>query len=197
MNVIEKRERDSCWFLSVFFSLCNQSGFSQNTCRRRYMGKLDNVLIHARIQKIQLWLFFFFCFLADEGREYPNTTISGPSSARQRNAILMAFAGVLIMAQTWMPIFKGILTRIAMKPYIFVIFHEGGGGSDILPPSGSAHVLIANAQTWHQCLLIQPEVYIVIWIFNYIHIRSNVCEQCMLCWVCGNLWYVLKLAKMA
>ena len=26
-------------------------------------------------------------FLVDEGREDPNTTISGPSSARQRNAI--------------------------------------------------------------------------------------------------------------
>ena len=31
-------------------------------------------------------VFFFFC-LVDEGREDPNTTISGPSSARQRNAI--------------------------------------------------------------------------------------------------------------
>ena len=30
-------------------------------------------------------------FLVDEGREDPNTTISGPSLARQRNAIYMAF----------------------------------------------------------------------------------------------------------
>ena len=30
-------------------------------------------------------------FLFGEGREDPNTTISGPSSTRQRNAILMAF----------------------------------------------------------------------------------------------------------
>ena len=30
---------------------------------------------------------FFFFFLADEGKENPNTTINGPSSARQRNAI--------------------------------------------------------------------------------------------------------------
>ena len=29
--------------------------------------------------------------LVDEGREDPNTTISGPSSASQRNAIYMAF----------------------------------------------------------------------------------------------------------
>ena len=36
--------------------------------------------------------FFFFCFfLVDEGIEDPNITINGPSSARQRNAIQMAF----------------------------------------------------------------------------------------------------------
>ena len=40
--------------------------------------------------------FFFFCFffvfyLVDEGRDGPNTTKSGPSSARQRNAIQMTF----------------------------------------------------------------------------------------------------------
>ena len=30
---------------------------------------------------------FFFSFLVDEGRKDPNTTISGPPSARQRNAM--------------------------------------------------------------------------------------------------------------
>ena len=49
-------------------------------------------LNHARIQKIlsegvQLLRFF----LVDESWEDPNTTLCGPSSARQRNAILMAF----------------------------------------------------------------------------------------------------------
>ena len=35
---------------------------------------------------------FGVCFdLVDEGREYPNTTIGGPSLACQRNAIQMAF----------------------------------------------------------------------------------------------------------
>ena len=34
----------------------------------------------------------FLCvFLVDEGREDPNTTVSGPSLARQQNAIKMAF----------------------------------------------------------------------------------------------------------
>ena len=33
----------------------------------------------------------FYVFLVDKGREDPNTNISGPSSARQRNAISMAY----------------------------------------------------------------------------------------------------------
>ena len=46
---------------------------------------------------------FFSSFLVDEEREDPNIIISGPSSARQRNAISMAFqwrfACVPMMAQ--------------------------------------------------------------------------------------------------
>ena len=34
---------------------------------------------------------YFFFFFVDEWRKDQNTTISGPSSARQRNAIEMAF----------------------------------------------------------------------------------------------------------
>ena len=34
---------------------------------------------------------FVFCFVLGEERKDPNTTISGPSLARQRNAIKMAF----------------------------------------------------------------------------------------------------------
>ena len=33
----------------------------------------------------------FFFVVVDEGIEYPNTAINGPSSTRQRNAIQMAF----------------------------------------------------------------------------------------------------------
>ena len=44
-------------------------------------------------------VFFFFFFLVDEGREDPSTTISGPSSARQRNTIKWRFAGGPMMAQ--------------------------------------------------------------------------------------------------
>ena len=41
---------------------------------------------------------FIFYFLVDEGREDPSTTISEPSSTRQRNAIKWRFAGVPMMA---------------------------------------------------------------------------------------------------
>ena len=34
---------------------------------------------------------FFFLFLVDKGIEDPNTALNGPSSARQRNAIEIAF----------------------------------------------------------------------------------------------------------
>ena len=34
--------------------------------------------------------FFYFDFLVDKGREDPNTTISGPLSAHQRNTIKIA-----------------------------------------------------------------------------------------------------------
>ena len=47
--------------------------------------------MHARIQEVlsegvQVWERFSF-LLVDEGREDANTTLSGPSSAHQRNAI--------------------------------------------------------------------------------------------------------------
>ena len=43
-------------------------------------------------QRVSNYCFFsFFSFLVDEGREDSKTTKSGPSSARQRNAIEMAF----------------------------------------------------------------------------------------------------------
>ena len=38
-------------------------------------------------------------FLVDEGREDQNTTISGPASVCQRNALKWRFAGVPMMAQ--------------------------------------------------------------------------------------------------
>ena len=45
------------------------------------------------------FFFFFFFFLVDEGWEDPSTTISGPSWARQRNAIKWRLTGVPMMPQ--------------------------------------------------------------------------------------------------
>ena len=78
---------------------------------------------------------FDVVFLVDEGREDPNTTKSGPSLARQRNAISLA-------GQSWpniecwlgsFVVLQEIRASIAKKNYIFVIFQ--GGGPDPLPPS--------------------------------------------------------------
>ena len=51
--------------------------------------------IHARIQKVlsegaNFDLVIFYNFLVDEGREGPNTILSGPSLTRQRNVVEMA-----------------------------------------------------------------------------------------------------------
>ena len=70
--------------------------------------------------------------LVDEGREDPSTTISGSSSARQRNAIKWrADDGPTLNAGLVAAIFQGIQTCIARKPYIFVCFQ---GGPDPLSP---------------------------------------------------------------
>ena len=79
-------------------------------------------------------IYYYYYYLVDEGREDPSTTISGPSSTRQRNAIKWRFAGVPMMAQHWMLAwqlcgFQGIQNSIAKKPYIFCEF------SDPPPPS--------------------------------------------------------------
>ena len=76
------------------------------------------------------------------GREDPNITQNGPSSARQRNAIEMAFRwrtddGPTLTAGL---VFDGIRTSISRKPCICVIFFLGGH-PDPLSPSGSTHAL--------------------------------------------------------
>ena len=40
-----------------------------------------------------------FVFIVDKEREHPSATLSGPSSARQRNAIKWRFAGMPMNAQ--------------------------------------------------------------------------------------------------
>ena len=81
--------------------------------------------------------FNFFLFF-DEGRNDSNTTISGPSTARQRNAIQMVFrwradGGPILNAG----FFTGDPTNIAKKLYIYVI-----GSGPPVPTSGSTHVYV-------------------------------------------------------
>ena len=68
--------------------------------------------------------FSLFC-LVDEGREDPNTTISWPLSARQRDPCQR-----WPKVEYWLcsfVIFQGIRTSIAKTRYIFVIFQVGSG----------------------------------------------------------------------
>ena len=57
------------------------------------------VEFHARIQNVLSKGVQLLHFLVYEGREDPNTTLSGSSSAHQRNAIYWRFDGVPMMAQ--------------------------------------------------------------------------------------------------
>ena len=100
--------------------------------------------MHARIQKVlSEGPKFDNVFLVGEGKEDPNNTINGPSSARQRNAVSLA-GRRWPNVECWLGsfvIFQGIRTSISKKTYIFVILQGGGGeGRTPCPPSsGSAH----------------------------------------------------------
>ena len=100
--------------------------------------------IHAGIQKVfsegvQVLHHFFFSFFY-EGKNDLNTSISGPSSARQQNAIWMAFcwrahlspklnAGLVAL---WF--FRGSGPVLLENPIFFVIFSRVGGGGGFGPP---------------------------------------------------------------
>ena len=69
---------------------------SRKFCLRGSNFDLDNVVLLLLFFCFCLFVYvyfysFFIFFLVDEGRKVPNTTISGPSLACQRNAIKMAF----------------------------------------------------------------------------------------------------------
>ena len=78
-------------------------------------------------------------FLADERRDDPKSTKSGPSSALQRNAIYLN--GVSLAGRWWpniecsigsLVVLQG--TSIAKTPIFFVIFQGGGGSGPPVPP---------------------------------------------------------------
>ena len=79
---------------------CSKDGKATHTVLKMQRSGIDTIKYHtspetpyhARIQKV--------CQRgSNERREGPNTTISRPSSASQRNAIEWRFAGVPMMAQ--------------------------------------------------------------------------------------------------
>ena len=85
-------------------------------------------------------------FLVDDGREDPSTTLSGPSSARQRNAIKWRFAGVPMIGPIFnagfvAALFQGMRTFIARKPLYICDFSGRGPEPLSPPPSGSAHAI--------------------------------------------------------
>ena len=74
-------------------------------------------------------------FLVDEGREDQNTTIEGPSSARQRNTFRWrADNGPTLNAGLVACDFSGDLDQYCFKTLFFMIFKGGGGGPDPLSP---------------------------------------------------------------
>ena len=125
--------------------------------------------LHAPIQKVmsegvQLW-HFLLCFFFDEGRVDgvsvdPNTAISGPLSARQQNAIEMAFcwrADVgptsnvgLVFHQMLAWFYRGS-GRVLLRNPIFSWFFRG---VPLSPPPLSPHMVsmcectTRNTQSW-------------------------------------------------
>ena len=80
----------------------------------------------------------FDLFLVDEGREDQNTTIGGPTSARQRNAFRWrADNGPTLNARLVACDFSGDLDQSLLRNHIFVDFK--GGVRTPCPPTGSAH----------------------------------------------------------
>ena len=79
-------------------------------------------------------------------REDRNASKSGPSSARQRNAIEMVFrwrADEWPTIKCWLgsfEIFRGSGSILLGNPIFLRFFMGGGGVRTHYPPSGSAHV---------------------------------------------------------
>ena len=82
---------------------------------------------------------FFVVFLVDEGIEDPNTTVNGPSSARQWNTIHMAFPwwadeGPTLNAGLVALWFFSRSGPILLRNPKFLWFFSGGGSRPPVPP---------------------------------------------------------------
>ena len=96
----------------------------------------------------------------DEGREDQNTTISGPSSAGQRNAFRWRDDDGPLMNTDLVALcfFQGILTSIAKKPYIFRFFLGGGSRPPAPPPPPLDPYMTLAIITFNESRVITLEV---------------------------------------
>ena len=106
-------------------------------CQRGSWSNSNNVFM-MRGKRIQIAL------KASHHRLASETPLNGVSQVGRLWATIECWLGSFV-------IFQRVRTSIAKKPYIFVIFHGGGGVRTPCPPSGSAHEMPHNA-AFHQCL---------------------------------------------
>ena len=97
-------------------------------------------------------------FLVYKGKEDPNTTKSGSSSAHQRPNVECWLGSFVI--------FHGIRTSIDKEPYRFVIFQVRSGSPP--PPSGSAIYLIIRYS-----LLSSNVGYLLKWSKIFLNLKIN------------------------
>ena len=105
------------------------------------------------VRGCQTLTFLFVFVLVDEGRKDPNTTKSGPSSAREQNVIKWCLAGVALMGQHWMLAwqlchFSGDPVQYRKETLYFCDFSVcvcvWGGSGPPVSPSGSPRALSIN-----------------------------------------------------
>ena len=101
----------------------------------------------------------FFQFMSGRGEPL----LAGHHRPASETPFRWHFAGVPMMAQhltlAWLLFdFQGILTSIAKKPYIFVIYQRGSGPP--VPTPGSAHgptspvnIVLKHGHVWYPCKL--------------------------------------------
>ena len=106
---------------------------------------------HARIQKVCQWEpnsnneFFLLFFMRGEWiQKALKEGYHRPASETPFTFRWQADDGPTLNACLVALIFREIWTSIAKKPYIFVIFFQGGKDPLPPPPSGSAHVYRTN-----------------------------------------------------
>ena len=117
------------------------------------LGKLIKVIFMLESRKFCQGVFLSF-FLADEEIENPNTTINGPSSARQRNTIQMA-GRWLPNIEWWLcsfVIFQGILTSIAFKETLYFLWFFEGGQNPLSPPPLDLPMIFSLIPPWKKML---------------------------------------------